>query len=320
MTNVLSNFSDGSIEGLIEGLDSLQNGELAEIMLIASGPRAIPYLRSFLLKGRPRTISEPRCRAVRVLGELGAYATLLDYFRQYQLPTDATVLFAEDAVRSLAAHELVRTKSEEGFDVLLKAAEQRATEGLVLALGEFQRKESIPLMFRSLEDDLCRDAALTSLHRLPDLAREYAVHSLKDLTNVRMRGGCMQCRCRATLRLLRELGVSRQEWGKLRPFLFEEDPDVIVSTAQIGFNVAPASEQPPIIHALIRVADRFNWLQERDVTGLLIAQGASARRVAFSIQRERRDHGDQTSWHLPSHRILQHVLGGDTEGRHYGTA
>jgi hypothetical protein len=320
MTNVLSNFSDGSIERLIQGLDSLHDGGLAENMLIANGPRAVPYLRDFLLNSRPRSIAEPRCRAVRVLGELGSYTTLLDYFREYHPPTDAAVLFAEDAVRSLAAHELMRAKSEKTFRVLLQAAEQRVTGGLLLALGEFRRTESIPLLFRSLEDDLCRDSALTALHKVPEPAREYAIHSLEGLTNIQVCGGCVQWRCRATLKLLQELDVLIEEWGKLRPFLFEEDADVVLSTAQIGFRVAPTSEHPPIIYALIRVADKFNWLQERDVTELLIAQGPIARRIASSIQQNRRDHGVEPQWDLPSCRVLQHVLDGNIEGRHYGTA
>jgi hypothetical protein len=320
MTNLRSNFSDGSIEKLIQGLDSLHDGERAETMLIASGQQAVPYLSDFLLNTKPRTISEPRCRAVRVLGELGAYTTLLDYFRKRQSPTDAAVLLAEDAVRSLAAHELLGTRSEGTFHILLHAAEQRATGGLLLALGEFRRIESIPLLFRSLEDDLCRESALISLHKVPSFARDYAIHSLEELTNVRTRSGCVQSRCRATLKLLQELGVSTEEWQKLRSFLFEEDADVVLSTAQIGFRVASAHDHTPIVQALIRVADKFNWLQERDATKLLNAHAPIARRIASSILQKRRDRGEDPVWHLPSYRVLQHVLDGDTEESHYGTA
>ena len=62
-------------------------------------------------------------------GRVGGLHVLLSYFRDYERPQDAAVLFAEDAVRSAVARELMRWKSDEVFHVLLDAAKQRATEG-----------------------------------------------------------------------------------------------------------------------------------------------------------------------------------------------
>jgi len=320
MNPVTPNSSDGSIERLIRSLKSLQEGERAQNMLIAEGQSAVPYLRDFLLNTAPQMIAEPRQRAVRALGELKAYPTLIAYFREVKPPADAQVLFAEDSVRSVVAGELLRWRSEETFDVLLDAAEHRATEGLLVALGEFCRPESVPLLFRSLEDDLCRDAAMAALRKLPEQAQRYAIRSLKDLTNVQIRGGNARWRCRATMKLLQEFGVSVDDWRKIHAFLFEEDAGIVLSAAQIGLSVATRSEHPAIIQALIRVSDRFNCLQEQDATSLLLANRPIAHRIASSIRQERLRHGEEPRWYMPSWRLLQHVLDGNTEGGQYGTA
>ena len=84
MTNPLAKMSGEQIGRLIAALDSLMDGDLAVDMLIACGPCAVPYLADFLLNGSPGTISLPRCRGARALGELGAIYTLISYFREYR--------------------------------------------------------------------------------------------------------------------------------------------------------------------------------------------------------------------------------------------
>ena len=59
-----------AMERLIGSLNSLQEGERAEHMLVAAGQRAVPYLREFLLHTNPRSIATPRCRAARALGTI----------------------------------------------------------------------------------------------------------------------------------------------------------------------------------------------------------------------------------------------------------
>lgn len=320
MTTPAPNTYDESTEGLVRGLESLQDGDRAEHLLLAKGESAIPYLRDFLLNTPPRTIAEPRRRAVRLLGALGAYPVLVTYFREGELASDAQVLFAEDAVRSAAAHELLRWKTDETYDVLLHAAERRVTDGVIFALGAFCRPESVPLLFHSLEDDLCREAAMEALHKVPEQARKYAVRTLKDLTNIQSRGGNARWRCRATMKLLHELGVSEHEWRKIHAFLFEDDAEIVLHVAQIGISIASSSEHPTIIQALLRVADRFNGFQEQEATELLLSDGPVARIIASSIEQERLNQGEEPRWNRPSWRVLKHVLDGKLEGGHYGAA
>jgi Cof subfamily protein (haloacid dehalogenase superfamily) len=314
MKTIPFNTPEEAIGPLIQGLESLQDGEGAERNLLSVGQSAVPHLADFLLHTRPRTIAEPRCRAVRVLAALGAYETLIAYFREGTLAADAQVLFAEDAVRSAVAHALLRWKTQETYDVLLHAAERRSTEGLLFAIGEFCRPETIPLLFRSLEDDLCREAALAALRKVPEQARTYAVQSLKDLTNVQVRGGNARWRCRATMKLLRELGVSAHDWQKIHGFLFEEDAGIVLNAAQIGSKIAPSTEHPAILQAVIRVADRFNGFEEQEATELFLSNGLLARKAASLAEQQRINRGEKPRWQLPSWRILRHVLDGCTKG------
>jgi hypothetical protein len=309
MTNPLTEMSGQQIDQLIGALDSLKDGDLAVDLLIACGRRAIPALALYLLKGRPRTVSLPRARAARALGELGAYDVLLAYFRDYERPQDAAVLFAEDSVRSAVAHELMPWKCDEVFRVLLDATKQRATEGLVQALGEFRRSQSIPVLFELLEDDLCRDHAMESLRKAPDAARQYGILAILGFIDVQLEGRSALVRRRAVLQLLAQLGVASSDWECLRTVLWKDDPGTVIAAAQLGFMAAPESDWPQIVVALLRVADKFNWVQEADALQLLDAHPDVARQAALQIAKHRSESGEHPNWMSPLWRILRHVLG-----------
>jgi HEAT repeat protein len=316
MTNPLTEMSGQQIGRLIAALDSLMDGELAVEMLIACGQPAIPYLADFLLKGSPRTISLPRCRAARALGELGARSTLIAYFKDYGRPQDGAVLFAEDAVRSTIARELARWNSDEVFQVLLDAAAQRVTGGVVLALGDFHRPESIPLLFEVLEDDLCREDAMKCLRGLSDATRQFGILAIRGLTGVTLEGADARCRKRATLQLLSELGVAKGDWPDLYRFLWESDPGTVIAAAQIGFTVAPDTELPEVVIALLEIAKTPGFVQEDEVQQLLDAHSGIAREIALQIAKQRKNSGEKPNWLSPSWRILNHVLGRSLESGH----
>ena len=198
--------SSSQIALLVRALESLTDGELAVDLLIAAGEGSILPLEEFLLRGKARTIAVPRCRAARALGGLRARGTLLSYFAKVDLPADPVVLFAEDAVRSAVAHELLHWRDDEVFYTLLKAATQRATVGLIESLGEFCRSEAIPVLFETLEDDLCRDAAFAALCKTPEESRHYAILSLRGGAGASLTGAAASRRRRATAELFRELG------------------------------------------------------------------------------------------------------------------
>ena len=299
---------DSQIRRLVSALDSLGDGELAVDLLVACGERAIAPLEDLLLRGAARTIALPRCRAARALGALGAYKTLLAYFEKCNLPGDPVVLFAEDAVRSTVAHELLQWQSEEVFQTLLRAATQRITIGMIEALGEFQSDETIPLLFKTLEDDLCRNAAMDALRKTPKQTVDYAILSLREKTEVSLMGAAASRRRRATAALLRTLGISREEWQEMRGFLLEdEDAGTVVNAAAAGFRVASPEDFPRMIQALFRVADKLNCLQEDEVIHLLEEHRAEASHAARQIVSNLNTPGQHGNWLSPTWRILWHL-------------
>lgn len=308
------------IERWIAELDSLVDGERSAAELTALGIRAIPYLERFLLDGRPRTIALPRCRAVRALGELGACSTLAAYFRRYEPPADAAVLFAEDAVRSAAARELLRWKSDETFEVLLNAAKQRATDGLIFGLGQFHNPRCIPLFFELLEDDLCREVAKEGLRKMPEATHPYAILLVRKLTDIPLYGPSALRRRRATLQLLQEFGVSSEEWRDLRGFLLEQDPDVVIAAVSIGLSISQYAQEETMLRTLFRVSCHPNWVQEDQIAELLDAHRTSAKCVARVIVEEHKARGEHPNWLSPLWRILKHVLGEELETSYYGAA
>jgi len=316
----LPGFTNSRIEHLVASLDSLIDGDRAVSELLFCGEEAVPYLEHFLLAGSPRTIALPRCRAVHALGELGAYSILMAYFREYEPPADPEVLFAEDAVRSAVARELLNWKSDEVYRVLLEAARRRASSGLVLALGEFRKPESVPMLFAILEDDLCREEAIEGLRKIPVIAREYAILSVRGKTETDLFALGASRRRRATLQLLVEFGVTREEWADLRSFLEEPDSAVVIATAHLGFQAGPEGDYPGIIEALLRVSAHINWAQEDEIARLLDAHRDLASELARKIAEERQKRGEQPNWLLPSWRVLKHLLGRNLGSQASGAA
>lgn len=293
----------------LEALDSLTNGEHALDELVRCGQEAVPFLAAYLLNGKLKSVAIPRCRAARALGELGAYATLAIYFQQYRKPDDSVLAFAEDAVRSVAAQELLHWKSPDAFQVLLTATRQRATAGLVLALGEFARAESVPVLFEVLEDDICREQATASLLKLPDAARSYAILTIRGATTTDIRSPFSTRRKRATLQLLRQTGINPTEWPDLRGYLWDDDPDVVLAAGQLGFTAANECERKGILMALFSAAFEFNCFQEDEFTILCDAYPEIARAIAADIVARQKGCGIRPNWTPPLWRILNHILG-----------
>jgi len=313
MTGPAHEVSDDVIEQTIAVLDSLVEGDRAAEQLISYGKRVIPAVERFLVESRPRSISVSRCRAVRILGALGAYSSLLRYFRKNIAPNDATVLFAEDAVRSAAARELIRNESPATFRVLLDAAKQRPTSGLVQALSQYRWPESVPLLFALFEDDLCREDAKNGLGKMPEAAKAYAILLLRGLTPLPIHGYSASRRRRATLQLLVEFGISMNEWPDLRGFLKDEDRDCVIAAATLGLSFASPAERPSIIGAMLEASAGMNWAQETMAVELLDKWPILGRQVAREIHAEHSKRGEKPNWLSPFWRILHHVLGDEMQ-------
>jgi len=235
------------------------------------------------------------------------------YSGSTRVPEDAAVLFAEDAVRSAVARELSRSKSDETFHVLLDATKQRATGGLIQALAEYRRPESIPLFFALLEDDFCREDAKVALKQVPAAAQPYAVLLLRGQVEIPIDGPAALRRRRATLQLLAEFGVGARDWAELRSSLQDEDLDCVIAATRIALASAPECERAAITMALIEASTKMHWAQETECVELLDLHPGVARTAAMEIAAKRRINGQGPSWLSPFWRILHHILGDELQ-------
>lgn len=281
----ISELAEATIRHLIGALESLTDGELAVDILVACGSRTVPFLSHALLDAPPQSIAASRCRVVRALGALGEKPILLQYLRNWTRPTDPAVTMAEDAVRSAAAKELLRWPSQEVFDVLLMCIRDRASLGLVEALGAFGRAEAVSVLFHVLLDDICGNAAIEMLRRTPEHTKTFALQLLAASSLEGEQAPSTLRMLRSTLALLLGMKVSKTEWASISYLLDWADAEIVITCAEIGMRSAPAKEHRAIVSNTFRILPNCNWLQESRAIELL----ELCKPLARSAARTKRD-------------------------------
>ncbi len=134
------------IERLVQSLSSPHDAERAVPELVACGHDAVPALRQFLFKREPGGLFEPRCWAVRVLARIGPSEVLIEFLGAEHEVGDPVAWLGEEAVMNTAARALTRDLSERVYEVLLKVVRAHPLAGAIEMLGEFRRKEAVPIL------------------------------------------------------------------------------------------------------------------------------------------------------------------------------
>lgn len=132
------------IQGLVDSLNSLHEGELGVDMLVACGEGAVEPLRRFLFEGKPSGIFIPRQRAVRALAELGAKQVLLEYLASDAHIADPVAAHGEEAVKNTAARALGAWRTDDVYEALHLLLRKKLLLGAIEVLGDFQRPEAVP--------------------------------------------------------------------------------------------------------------------------------------------------------------------------------
>jgi hypothetical protein len=251
---------------LVQGLESLHDGDVVLGRIIAEGDRVIPALRSFLLDRKPSGVYEPRRWAVEGLGALGAKDVLLEYLSRYEPISNPVVRAGEEAVRNAAARELARWKTGDVFEALMRTASDSPSTGVIEAIASFARTDSIPLLDRALEDDTTREAAELGFRNLGSRARPALILSAKTRLPLDAEERPSSLRRRASaLRLLADAGVSPGDWIEVRSLLEESNPDIVFAAADLAFNVAPREDQIAAGRAILRVLPSAGWDRRMNV-------------------------------------------------------
>src|SRR5579862_1512382 len=263
-------FTDEEIESLARGLDSLQGGSMAAAALIGCGSRAVPALRAFLLSGRPRGIYQPRQLAVETLGKLGAKEVLLEYLSRAVPIKDPVARMGEDAVLSTAARELGRWQSEDIFERLSGMACERILPGIVETLGSFRRLQSFPYFLRALGDGVCRSWAEDAIRKIGNDAKELLLDAAgtKNPLGEEESGSSLQRR-QWVLRILADLKLCERDWERVRHLLEETDPNIVITTARIGLDVAPVPDKWRAVRRMIEMLPPAGWFLRSEASAAL---------------------------------------------------
>ncbi|HWB96407.1 MAG TPA: hypothetical protein VG672_06885 [Bryobacteraceae bacterium] len=270
--------TDEEVARLIAELQSLRNGEQTVALLIECGERAIAPLREFLLHGRPSGVYEPRRWAVEALAGLGARHVLVEYLFAPKEIADPVSRFGEEAVESAAARELAAWRSETVFHMLLELAGQHLRIGLIEALGEFRRKEAIPIFDRALEDDYYRPAAEQALRLLGEEAREALLLSAATpLPNTVAESTSSLRRRRSALGLLTELKAGPEGISILHPVVESSDPELVVGAARLMAPFVSPEDRAWLARRLLDVLLAAGWFLQEDIENCLVLLGVEAR-------------------------------------------
>ncbi len=271
---------DSEVRRLVEGLGSLQEGDLGVSVVVACGGRAVPFLRDILLHGRRMSVADGRRRLVLALAELGAKDVLLEYLRSEKHTSDPILRFAEETVESAAARALARWQTDEVFEELLYSASKRALPGVIEGLATFGRPEAIPYLIRALEDDVGRCPVIDALRQFGDSAWPQLIQAAQPPTaSQEIESPSSLLRRRTAAQLLAEADLPADKWPEVRGLLQDEDNEVGASAARMALRIGGEEDTSVAVRRLCDGLASTNWLFRSEVEDCLVEHFGRVRRA-----------------------------------------
>jgi hypothetical protein len=268
------------IRGALNRLQSLQEGDLGVLDVVACGRRAIPALRALLLEGEASGIYQPRRRAVEALAALGAHDVLIEFLSSPREVADPVNRTGEEAVISAAARALVDSRDERVFPLLLELAKRQPLAGVIEALGSFRRPEVIPCLIAALSEDYSRQAAEAALLRIGPNARPALLRAAsRPAPSAEWESPSSRRARRSAVQLLARIGVPSRLGSRLRILIEDTDPEVSVHACRAYLASAAEEEKPEAIWRLLHLLPDLGWLLGEEVEECLLEQFESARAI-----------------------------------------
>ncbi len=268
------------IEEGIARLRGLREGERAVTDLIACGQAAVGPLRDFLFARDPSGIFLPRCQAVKVLSALCAKDVLKDYLAHPPNEPDPVEQAGVDVVTSAVARALVQWPDEEIFALLLQAAGRKLLRGVVDALAQFGREETIPILSVALGEDFCRPEAESGFRRLGIRACPHLLQIAKSAVPTQDRETEMsRRRRRSALQLWGELCQGADPRDTIWSLTEDADDHVAYQACSLCLQRADPSLVEPVVLRLVALLNSSDWLLRVEVEDLLIRQFTVCRAV-----------------------------------------
>jgi hypothetical protein len=307
-TAMPANFAQ-NVEQAMNKLQSLHDGDIGVVEVIACGRQVIPDLRALLFAREPSGLFQTRCRAVEALATLGAYEVLTDYLSMERVASDPVECLGDDAVINAAAQAIATVREQHVFELLFRLAQRPGLTGVIRALGAFRRPEAIPVLIDALEDDASRQAAEVALKRLGRPVRSALVSSakLRSPSSEHESESSLRRR-RSTLRLLHEIGISQRIWPALRSLMHDTDAKVSCLSCQLCLLNARAREKSNAVRRLIGLLPGSDWMLRDEIENVLIKHIDIARRLIDGCVQDVADAAKGTSGESSTERVLHRVL------------
>jgi len=282
-TDLRGHFRDRSeerVQGLVDRLNSLKDGDLAVAELAACGKRAVEPLRRFLLYGRPSGIYQPRQLAVEVLAELGAKDVLLEYLASGKHISDPVDRYGEEAVENTAARLLAGWRDEDVYNALLRLLRRKPMPGVIETLGEYRRPGTIPDFIGALGDDIARGPAEEALRKVGETAHRALLDAaLAPVPSAADESPSSLLRRASALRLLAERNLSAEELRNLAALTCDRDPEIAARACWIALLVAEDSCRRLAVRRLVEVLPEVDLFLQTEMEGWLLRRFDSARIV-----------------------------------------
>lgn len=243
------------------GLKDIES-TLSELM--ACGKEALEPLRKYLLSGQPRGVYQGRQWAVLALARLGAKNTLLEYLNMLKNISDPVVQFGEEAVESTALRELARWPTEATFLFLVDFTRKNKRIGAFESLGEFKRREAVPLLIDALGDGYYGSAAKRAVKKLGRIAYQELLQTAASIPVARTSPSVTH-RNRTVITLLANLGVAEKDWQFLRGLLKNHDAGIVIRTAQIAAKAAPKADKTTAARLAIATYPSADWRTQMEI-------------------------------------------------------
>jgi hypothetical protein len=260
-----------NLDALASRLRSLHEGDVAVVEAIAIGATAIPVLRALLFERDPAGIFEPRRRAVQALAVLKATRVLKEFVAGWKPPADPVERFGDEVVLGAAARALGATLDDEAYPILVAVARRYPVQEVIEALGYYRRAESIPLLAAALADDFSRPAAEQAFRLLGQTAIPTLMQVASNV-GANLSGREAQSsirRRRSALKLILELGPTRELWQRLRELVEDSDVEIAALACRIGLTAAGDTAGRECAYRLVALLRRVRWPFNREIEDCL---------------------------------------------------
>lgn len=272
----------------IEHLKSLHDGESGFSEVVRLGPDAVPSLRALLFEREPSGLPHARVRAAEALAALKAFDVLAEFLLSRQPISDPVERLGEETVVSAAGRLVARLRKDWVYDLLADLAGQRPLRGVLMGLGSFFRKESIPIFINALIEDEARLTAEAILRGFGKVARKALLAAaLDEGDNPRSESESHLRKRRSALALLLETGLPRGYWPRVRSLIDDHDHQIALLACRACLNCGTATDMTRMPARLSELQLTAGWFDRGHIQELLSRCSACAQISRDSVPRAR---------------------------------